>query len=431
VPSERPAAGPGTVWAVHCIDTEGPLEETLDATFERVNAAFGTTLEPSLATLARLQQAGVPLGGQEAEIARFVSPSRLAYLSTWRDIEEMIARVTAPEARQANHDSAGQPYVFSWFVLDVVGYRDNPRRKAAGYHAVWDPYQRMVRSSGERDCFGWHFHAVPVSGHALEYNTCWTNNDHAERTLARRLLERRNFPSVFRAGGIIERNDLSWWLEQFIPFDYSSGAMAENAGRPGRNWDWRHAPLQWTPYHPDWYDYRRPGAMRRSIFRCLEIDGYEYLLQESDVRAAFEAAASGQDVVLAYTSHDRRDLEPGVSRAVQLLRSASAQHSGVPWRFVNAAEAARLVTGHGETAPPRFSHHWIGNVLTIESDQELFGPIPFLAVEEDGDVFFRDNPTIEGPRQWAYVLPGPRRTRRIGVAGSNAAGATGLMVVDV
>lgn len=430
MPSRAPA-GPGTVWAVHCIDTEGPLEETLDATFDRVNAVFGTTLEPSLAALAQLQRAALPLGGQEAEIARFVSPSRLAYLSSWRDIDAMIGRVTAPSFRQANCDSAGHEYVFSWFVLDVIGYHDNPRRKAAGYHAVWDPYQRMVRSSGQHDCFGWHFHSVPVSRHALEYNTCWTNNDYGERALARRLIERRAFPSVFRAGGIIERNDLSWWLEQFIPFDYSSGAMAENAGQPGRNWDWRHAPLQWTPYHPDWYDYRRPGGMRRSIFRCLEIDGYEYLLQESDVRAAFEAAAAGRDVVLAYTSHDRRDLEPGVARAMELLRGVGAQYAGVPWRFANAAEAARIVAGHDETPSPRFTYKWTGNVLAIETDQDLFGPIPFLAVEEEGEVFFRDNPTIEGPRQWAYRLPGPRRTKRVGIAASNAAGATGLTVIDV
>ncbi|HYC48516.1 MAG TPA: hypothetical protein VED01_23835 [Burkholderiales bacterium] len=427
----RTAARPGTVWAVHCIDTEGPLEETLDATFERINRVFGTALEPSLATLAQLQRGGLPLGGAESEIARFVSPSRLAYLSTWREIEEMIVRVTDPRVRQLNHDSAGRPYVFTWFVLDVVGYRDNPRRKAAGYHAVWDQYRRMIRGTSDHDGFEWHFHTVPVSGHALEYNTCWTNNDYPERVLARRLLERRAFPSVFRAGGIIERNDLSWWLEQFIPFDFSSGAMAENAGRPGRNWDWRHAPLQWKPYHPDWYDYRRTGNMRRRIFRCLEIDGYEYLLQEDDVRAAFEAAAGGEDVVLAYTSHDRRDLEPGVTRAVQLLRSMQARYPGVPWRFASAAEAARAVAGYADMTPPCFSHSWKADVLFLESDQDLFGPIPFLALEQEGEVFFRDNPTIEGPRQWAYVLPRPRRTVRIGVAGCNVAGAVGLTVIDV
>ena len=422
---------PGTVWVVHCVDTEGPLEETVDATFTRINMQFGLALEPSLSTLGQLQRCELPLDGKEQEIARFASAARLAYLSSWREVEEMVTRVTATEFRQRYQDSQGGPYVFSWFVVDVVGYRDNPRRKAVGYHAVWDRYQLLLRGNDDVDCFGWHFHTVPVSRHALEYNTCWTNNDYPERVLARRLLERRSFPSVFRAGGLIERNDLSWWLEQFIPFDYSSAAMSQGAGRPGLVWDWRHAPLEWTPYHPDWYDYRRPGQMRRSIFRCLEITGYECVIAEADVAAAFQLAATGQDVVLAYTSHDRRDLEPDVARAVQVLSEVAVDYPRVPWRFTNALEAARMVLGQSRVAPPQFRHHWNSDVLWIESDQDLFGPIPFIAVEEEGEIFFRDNPTVEGPRRWAYVPPRRCSTRRIGVAGSNPAGATGLMIVDI
>ena len=36
-----------------------------------------------------------------------------------------------------------------------------------------------------------------------------------------RLIE-KNFPILFRAGANIERNDLSQWLENFIPFDFSN-----------------------------------------------------------------------------------------------------------------------------------------------------------------------------------------------------------------
>ncbi len=428
--SDPRAKVPGTVWVVHCVDTEGPLEEPLDATFHRINQRYGLSLTPSFETLRRLQAQAIDLGGKEALVADFVAPSRLAYLSTWRELEEMVSRVTSPEIRNRYRDGEGNPYIFSWFIVDVVGYRDNPRRKAAGYHTVWDHYQRLLRNSCHLDCLGWHFHTVPVGGHALEYNSSWTNNDHHERVLARRMLERHSFPALFRAGGTIERNDLSHWLEQFIPFDYSCCSVAGAGGRPGLMWDWRDAPTDWFPYHPDWYDYRRAGAMKRHLFRCIEISGYESCLSVDDVNEAFRVAASGRDVVLAYTNHDRRDMEPDMKRAVELIGGVAKEWSGVSWRFANAIEAAQRVLGLASTPPPKFTFRTEGSVVWIESDRPLFGSIPFLTVEEEGEVFFRDNPTMEGANRWAYIPPRPHRTRRIGVAGSVACGATSMSILE-
>ena len=41
---------------VHCIDTEGPLTESLEATFERINSTFNLELPPSKKILKELQQ---------------------------------------------------------------------------------------------------------------------------------------------------------------------------------------------------------------------------------------------------------------------------------------------------------------------------------------------------------------------------------------
>ena len=40
---------------VHCVDTEGPLNETLEATFERLKHIYHIDLEPSEGTLKKLQ----------------------------------------------------------------------------------------------------------------------------------------------------------------------------------------------------------------------------------------------------------------------------------------------------------------------------------------------------------------------------------------
>mgnify|MGYP001331270993 CR=1 FL=1 len=44
-----------TLHVVHCVDTEGPLEETLDATFERVKTVFGIVIDANLQNLYLLQ----------------------------------------------------------------------------------------------------------------------------------------------------------------------------------------------------------------------------------------------------------------------------------------------------------------------------------------------------------------------------------------
>lgn len=36
-----------TLFVVHCIDTEGPLKETLNATFARLNKTFRLNFKPS------------------------------------------------------------------------------------------------------------------------------------------------------------------------------------------------------------------------------------------------------------------------------------------------------------------------------------------------------------------------------------------------
>ena len=419
-----------TLFAVHCVDTEGPLEEPLEATFERVRTHFGIDLPPSREMLRALQEARVDLNGLEQRIARWLAPERLHYLSTWSDVEEMIGAVTSETFRRTYSDPLGNPYAFTWFVIDVVGYRDNPRRKALGFHAVWDVYARLLRNALHYDSVGWHFHTVPVGNHALHYNTCWTNNDFHEQSLARRLVERQSFPSVFRAGGVIERNDLSFWLEQFIPFDFSS-AVTSGGGSPGAISDWRHAPLDWAGYHPSYYDYRRPGPMRRWIFRCLEVSGYETTTTAAEIESAFSQVRSGKSAVLAYSGHDRRDLRPEVKKAAELIREVSSGYPDVAWQWANGLDAARAFAGLSDVSRPKFTLEWQGQTLWIRSDRPLFGPTPFLAVEELGQVFFRDNPTIESETEWAYRPPRKSSTLRVGIAGATPAGGVGVSVMPV
>ena len=50
-----------TVYITHCVDAEGPLRESLPATFERIKDVFSIELEPSHEVLKKLQNREIDL----------------------------------------------------------------------------------------------------------------------------------------------------------------------------------------------------------------------------------------------------------------------------------------------------------------------------------------------------------------------------------
>ena len=79
------------VYVVHCVDTEGPLRESVEATFERLKAIFGIDLEPSVALLRQLQAGEVETGGLEQAVRKVVDPHLLDSNDTWDKIDGMLA----------------------------------------------------------------------------------------------------------------------------------------------------------------------------------------------------------------------------------------------------------------------------------------------------------------------------------------------------
>ena len=81
------------VYIVHCVDTEGPLCESLLATFERVKNVFGITMAPSKKNLKMLQNGeGIPEQIRSL-VMEFVSEERLSYNSNWKMIDKMLDEV--------------------------------------------------------------------------------------------------------------------------------------------------------------------------------------------------------------------------------------------------------------------------------------------------------------------------------------------------
>lgn len=321
------------VRVVYCVDTEGPLEET-----------------PEVA-------------------AHAYKPC----LPTWAAVEANLAEAT--HARAKFPDATGGGVVFSWFVADNVGWCDNPRRKAYGYHAVYD---RVRPYWGAQDAVGFHHHVVTPQRRALEYGTSWTATPYAETALCRRLLERGAFPAVFRAGGAVMRPDLAAYLDLFIPVDYSPHPPV---GGPGEPMDWRRHPVTSRPV--------RVGGGRLQV-RTVELDSRTYQMTAEDVERAF-----AEDGILAFAGHDRRPLVDDLARAWGLIDAVAA---GRPWLWANALEAVAP-----DAAPIRWTIAERAGCVWFTADQPLYGA-PFLAVDDHG-LIYRDNPTQEGECLWAYRRP--------------------------
>jgi hypothetical protein len=437
------------VYIVHCVDTEGPLHESVEATFERLRTIFHLELEPSVDLLRRLQAGEVHLGGLEVAVQKIVDPHLLAYNDTWDKVDSMLAELMLESFRAEVRDSAGQGWIFNWFCVDHVDYDFNPRRRDMGYHNIFAHYRAfMLRTDSSRDGLHFHYHPHSFSRDAHRCAThWWATSDSLHQILSRRIIDHHWFPSAHRPGFHVIRPDSHWFLEQHIPFDFSSQAMVDNLvdGEQfgllgGRFGDWRRAPATWEPYHPSADDYQIPGSCRRWITRCLNVGTRYRLLDESDVRQAFKEASEGKPVILAITNHDFRNMAPDINGVRELLVRVAADFPDVPFFFSEAVTAMRRALNLAPLPPCELELEIervddSTNVLKVHSSTPTFGPQPWLALKTSGGTYHFDNFDIDKPfHKWQYVFDEETfplsALEAIGVAANNAFGTTTVAVMN-
>jgi hypothetical protein len=440
---------PATVHVVHCIDTEGPLHESVEATFERLKAIFDLDLVPSVDLLRRLQAGEVNLRGLEVAVQKVVDPHLLAYNDTWDKVDAMLADALSDRFRFRLRDTRGGGWIYNWFCVDHVDYEVNPRRKDIGYHNVFDHYRRVIRDTGSsQDGLQFHYHPHSFRREAHRCAThWWASSDTLAQVLTRRVIERQWFPAAHRPGFHVTRPDSHWFLEQFIPFDFSSQAVvptpedeAQFFLKGGRFGDWRRAPVSWAPYHPAHDDYQVQGGCRRWIARCLNVGTRYRLLTEAHVRQAFEEARAGKPVVLAFTNHDFRDFRPDVDVTRNLLERVAADFAHVPFRFCEAVDAMRSALGLRPDPPCELdlSLKPVANathVLEVRTTTPTFGPQPWLALKTTAGTYHYDNFDIDSPFHcWRYVFDAETfplsALSAVGVAANNAFGVTTVSLLD-
>ncbi len=435
------------VYIVHAIDTEGPLYESLEATFERLEKITGVRVEASRANLEKIRNEQLDLNGREEIAALVTSPQLLNYNDTWDKVDTMLYDMMSPEYRQRYADPQGGGWIYNWFLMDHIGYDTNPRRRDMGYHNVFDHYNFMVKETASPDELHWHFHPMSTYKEANICATSYLRSPHLLESLARRIIDRNFFPSCFRPGFHAERPDAHWFLEQWIPFDFANQSIPDTGNLEtqddvagGRLGDWRRAPNDWSPYNPSHDDWQTPGSCRRTIFRCLNIGTRLRLMDEYEVRRAFERASKGLPTILAFTNHDFRDMRNDVALVHQMVSKIATEFPEVSWHNTGAKEAARAVLDLEKSTPIKLNVDLqkTGDDLhlTVETNVDSFGPQPFLAIKTLDKRYLTDNFDFQVPRRkWTYVFDtdtvGAQSIETIGVAVNGLDGSSDVVLLKL
>lgn len=432
----------GVVYVVHAVDTEGPLYESFMTHFERVNESFGLNINPSRSNLKKLRNKEIDLGGCEEQVRQMLSGTRIETNSGWDQIDRMLDEITSDEYRNKLTDSVGGGWVFNWFCLDHVGITgDNPRRRDMGYHNVHDHYHEyFALKQDSRDLIQWHYHPLSLTNDAHRAGSTYLNSSHIYEILSRRIIERSWFPAAFRAGHHVERPDSHFFLEQWIPFDFSndSGTVIRANRSKARYGDWRKAPSSWIPYHPAHEDYQKVGSCRRFIARCLPITERAYTMTMDDVSQAFAEASKYGASILSFTNHDFRDMKPDIERARDLIKSCQKKNLNINFRFATAIDAMRGVFTMKQPAHigfnvvlKTFKTH---TRLIVEAEHEIFGTQPYLALKIKGWRYFWQNFDFEDSNVWSYSFDRDNifidQVAAIGIAANTSSGITEIVNID-
>ena len=153
-----------------------------------------------------------------------------------------------------------------------------------------------------------------------------------------------------------------------------------------------------------------------------------------DIEEAFVAASQGNDVILAFTNHDYKDMDVEISRVRELIKEVSNRYNNISFEYKDALEAMRIVLNIAkeksfleasimdEQFPPK---------LIVKSRKKLFGPQPFLAIKSKEGKYYWDNFDFLEDKIWSYTFDNNTieldKIEEIGIASNTPSGVTEII----
>ena len=392
---------------VYLVDTEGPLYEPIRITFKRIEEIFKIKLKVSKSNLNKILSEKINLNLNKKNYNLFkkaFNSNTLNYKKNFSELNTQNNKIFNSNFRSKYKDSFNKGWKINWCCVDHVNYKKNPQKKIIGFHKIYDYYYKLINKNKVDDKIYFHFHPVPIKNISnTTGNHYFANSNNLYQILCKRIIDRNWFPSVYRAGYHIENPDSNWFLEQFIPFDYSNQSTNQINLNYGRFENWRTAPTNWTPYHPDHDDYRRRGSCRRWIIRCLNAGTRISTINQKEVDKAFIQKKKNKKTILAFTNHDFRDMSKDIHEVYNMLKNSSKKYK-LKFKFTNAREAFHNEYGKCKKKLS-FSIKFKNNIFYLKSNKKIFGPQPFLAIKTKSNNYYHENFFIEKPfKKWRYTF---------------------------
>ena len=397
---------------VHCIDTEGPLDENLSSTFERINNTFGINIKCSSLNLKKLQNEKINLNGLEKNISKFLNKDNLNYNTNLGMIKKMLNRILYEKFRKKIKDDFGNGWVYSWHCVDHIGFKKNPRKKIYGYGKIFQFYKNILKKKNcKKDELNWHFHPKSIQKHPTSNATSFNNSmNELMEILSKRIIEDNWFPVVNRPGFHSIRPDSHLFLEQWMPYDYSNQFYEEENDQIdlefGRFGDWNRSPKTWTGYHPSIHDYQSKGNCKRKIFRCLNVGTRHKILKEYHVDQAFNDAKKFGKAILCIVNHDYRDMTKDILSTMKVLQKVKKKYKNIKIKYSGAEEAA-FDLENKKKKKFKFKLLLKKNRIFIEKigEGELFGSQPFFSIKTKKNEYLHDNlDIVKKDKIWSYIF---------------------------
>ena len=405
------------LYIVHCVDTEGPLHESIDSTFERLKAIFDIDMFASKENLNKIQRQEIDLGEKTKSISEAFNSQLLAYNDTWDKVDCMLDKIMTNDYREQFQDSNGNGIVYNWHCMDNVGFETNQRSRDLGFGSIFSHYKKKIEEHNSKDPIHWHFHPLSFNKDAHICSTSYDNSyELLHQIICRRLIDHDWFPVVNRAGFHAIRQDSSFFLEQWIPFDYSNQSTYDNKyDQPDSNrfGDWRRASKKWIPFHPSYDDYQLPGNMNRLTTKCLNVGTRYKLLTDKEIENAFQDAIDNNSSILAFTNHDFRDMSVDIEDIYCRINKIQKKYQNVHTINADAVTAMRN-TFFGEESVKNekikinlevIFESGVDKVIATLEKGEVFGSQPYLAIKTKEGRYYHDN-FNEGSHKetWEYIL---------------------------
>ncbi len=257
-------------------------------------------------------------------------PNRKELLKNWQEVDIAMSKLFSLNFRNKFKDSFNGTIKFGWFFLNWTGFKENPRRRDLGYHKIRDyylkKYSKEMLDFKDEQC--WHYHHPHKSKIANQWGFDWKTSNEYENIISRQIIDRNWFPVSFRAGGTIMHKQLSEWVDQWFPIDFSNRSPIKCP-----EMDWSDGIMSWKPYKPSKINFKKKGFSKRYLARSVDLNSRVYKIQDKDIYQAFNEVRDNELSVISVFDHDYRDIENSIINFLKRFVEISKEYKNIKWEF--------------------------------------------------------------------------------------------------